>query len=200
MLAMKVVGLAALGVSTTYTMHVGCLAANMSVMMLPEADHVNTSICPGVSTNTNLPGPQVDRSAHDNTSRSAGPQREAQREPQHKPQPVYTSAQQQWAKNIHVWHCAAQAHSSLPVSHAFPAPLTQAQALVYPRCPEPFHNKKQPNDTEKRPTHQSSAGITATTAAAATTTTTTHHRHHRHQPTTDTTVPGESWWRTGSAT
>jgi hypothetical protein len=44
MLAMKVVGLVDRGVSTTYTMHVGYLDASSSVMMLPDADHVNTSI------------------------------------------------------------------------------------------------------------------------------------------------------------
>jgi len=33
---------------------VGYVAAIVSVMIVPEADHVNTSICPGVSTITYL--------------------------------------------------------------------------------------------------------------------------------------------------
>jgi hypothetical protein len=54
MLDMNVVGLLDRGVSTTYKITVGYLDAIVSVMIVPEADHVNTSICPGVSTKTNL--------------------------------------------------------------------------------------------------------------------------------------------------
>ena len=35
-------------------MTVGYFAAMVSVIMVPDADQVNTSICPGVSTNTKL--------------------------------------------------------------------------------------------------------------------------------------------------
>lgn len=49
MLDMKVTGLRVRGVSTTYTSTVGSVAASMSVMMVPDADHVKTSIWPGVS-------------------------------------------------------------------------------------------------------------------------------------------------------
>jgi len=54
MLLMKVLGLLQRGVSTTYTTTVGRDDANASVMMAPDADHVNISICPGVSSSTYL--------------------------------------------------------------------------------------------------------------------------------------------------
>jgi hypothetical protein len=44
MLDMKVVGLTQRGVSTTNTSTVGKVNASASVMMEPDADHVNTSI------------------------------------------------------------------------------------------------------------------------------------------------------------
>lgn len=50
MLETNVFGLAVRGVSTTYTMTVGNVDASDSVIMAPEADHVNASIWPGVST------------------------------------------------------------------------------------------------------------------------------------------------------
>jgi hypothetical protein len=50
MLAMKVPGVLERGVSTTKTRTVGSVPASMSVMTAPLADHVKTSICPGVST------------------------------------------------------------------------------------------------------------------------------------------------------
>lgn len=46
---MKVTGLVLLTVSIIYTTTVGNDEASASVMMDPDADHVNTSICPGVS-------------------------------------------------------------------------------------------------------------------------------------------------------
>ena len=49
MLDMNVLGLLARGVSITNSMTVGNLDANDSVIMAPLADHVNASICPGVS-------------------------------------------------------------------------------------------------------------------------------------------------------
>lgn len=49
MLDMNVTGERVRGVSTTYKTTVGKVAANMSVIIAPEADHVNTSIWPGVS-------------------------------------------------------------------------------------------------------------------------------------------------------
>lgn len=52
MLDINVVGFVVRGVSTTYTTTVGKDDANESVMMEPDADHVNTSIWPGVSMNT----------------------------------------------------------------------------------------------------------------------------------------------------
>lgn len=45
----NVTGLTLLTVSITYTTTVGNWEAKVSVIILPEADHVNTSICPGVS-------------------------------------------------------------------------------------------------------------------------------------------------------
>lgn len=55
MLLMNVLGLVvARGVSTTYTITVGNEEASDSVMMVPEADQVNISICPGVSKNEYL--------------------------------------------------------------------------------------------------------------------------------------------------
>ena len=53
---MNVVGLVQRGVSTTYSSTVGNAYASASVIMAPDADHVNTSICPGVSTITYLYG------------------------------------------------------------------------------------------------------------------------------------------------
>lgn len=49
---MKVTGLVLLTISITYTMTVGNWAARASVIIFPEADQVNTSICPGVSNIT----------------------------------------------------------------------------------------------------------------------------------------------------
>lgn len=46
---MNVVGHFERGTSMTYTTIVGNDVANASVMMVPDADHVNTSIWPGVS-------------------------------------------------------------------------------------------------------------------------------------------------------
>ena len=43
------IGLVLLAVSMMYTTIVGKDDANASVMIVPDADHVNTSICPGVS-------------------------------------------------------------------------------------------------------------------------------------------------------
>lgn len=54
MLDMKVTGLCVRGVSMTKRRTVGKEDATMSVMMLPDADHVNTSIWPGVSMSTYL--------------------------------------------------------------------------------------------------------------------------------------------------
>ena len=50
MFDMNVTGLALRGVSITYTSTVGSVEARASVIIWPDADHVNTSICPGVST------------------------------------------------------------------------------------------------------------------------------------------------------
>ena len=50
----KVTGLTDRTVSITYTMTVGKVVASDSVIMLPDADQVNASICPGVSINTEL--------------------------------------------------------------------------------------------------------------------------------------------------
>lgn len=49
MLDMNVTGFTLRMVSITYTTTVGNVDARASVIMLPEADHVNTSIWPGVS-------------------------------------------------------------------------------------------------------------------------------------------------------
>lgn len=49
MFDMKVTGLVLLAVSIMYTTMVAKDDANASVMIAPDADHVNTSICPGVS-------------------------------------------------------------------------------------------------------------------------------------------------------
>lgn len=49
MLDMNVTGLVLLAVSIIYTTIVTNEDASASVMMLPDADHVNTSIWPGVS-------------------------------------------------------------------------------------------------------------------------------------------------------
>ena len=49
MFDMKVEGLIERGVSTTYTITVGKDEAINSVMIVPLADHVKASICPGVS-------------------------------------------------------------------------------------------------------------------------------------------------------
>lgn len=46
---MKVAGAVVRGVSTTYATTVGKDEATASVMIAPDADHVNISICPGVS-------------------------------------------------------------------------------------------------------------------------------------------------------
>lgn len=46
---MKVAGDVVLGVSMIYATTVGNDAATVSVMMAPDADQVNISICPGVS-------------------------------------------------------------------------------------------------------------------------------------------------------
>lgn len=47
---MNVAGAAVRGVSIMYATTVGNEDATASVMMAPEADHVNISICPGVSS------------------------------------------------------------------------------------------------------------------------------------------------------
>lgn len=52
MLDMKVGGLWQRGVSITKSKIVGNEDARLSAIILPEADHVNTSIWPGVSTIT----------------------------------------------------------------------------------------------------------------------------------------------------
>lgn len=49
---MNVAGAAVLGVSMTYATTVGNDEATASVMIAPEADQVNISICPGVSNIT----------------------------------------------------------------------------------------------------------------------------------------------------
>ena len=46
---MKVVQLVVRGVSMIYNKTVGKLVANVSLIILPDALHVKTSICPGVS-------------------------------------------------------------------------------------------------------------------------------------------------------
>ena len=51
---MNVTGLTDRTVSMTYTTTVGKVVASDSVMMLPDADQVKASICPGVSINTEL--------------------------------------------------------------------------------------------------------------------------------------------------
>lgn len=48
-LDMNVEGLVVLGVSMMYNNTVGYVDAIVSVMIAPDADHVNISICPGVS-------------------------------------------------------------------------------------------------------------------------------------------------------
>jgi hypothetical protein len=50
MLLMNVAGAVVRGVSMMYATTVGREEAMASVMMAPEADQVNISICPGVST------------------------------------------------------------------------------------------------------------------------------------------------------
>ena len=52
MLDMKVAGAVVRGVSMMYAITVGSDDAIASVMIAPEADQVNISICPGVSTIT----------------------------------------------------------------------------------------------------------------------------------------------------
>uniref|UniRef100_A0A0E9RC25 Uncharacterized protein n=1 Tax=Anguilla anguilla TaxID=7936 RepID=A0A0E9RC25_ANGAN len=52
MLDMNVTGLTLRDVSITYTTTQGKEEARASVMMVPEADQVKTSICPGVSMRT----------------------------------------------------------------------------------------------------------------------------------------------------
>lgn len=54
MFDMKVMGCEERGVSITYSRTVGSVDDNASVMIVPLADHVNTSICPGVSTRMRL--------------------------------------------------------------------------------------------------------------------------------------------------
>ena len=49
MLDMNVTGLAQRGVSITYTTTVGSVAASVSVMIVPDADHVNTCETPHVT-------------------------------------------------------------------------------------------------------------------------------------------------------
>ena len=49
---MNVAGEAALGVSIIYATTAGKDAATASVMIAPDADQVNISICPGVSRMT----------------------------------------------------------------------------------------------------------------------------------------------------
>ena len=51
---MNVTGFVLLAVSITYTTTVGNDAAKVSVIIEPDADHVKTSICPGVSITTYL--------------------------------------------------------------------------------------------------------------------------------------------------
>ena len=51
---MKVTGFTLRTVSITYTTTVGNVEAKDSVTIVPEADQVNTSICPGVSNTANL--------------------------------------------------------------------------------------------------------------------------------------------------
>jgi len=46
MLDMNVTGLELLTVSITYSTTVGNVEAKVSVIIVPDADHVNTSICP----------------------------------------------------------------------------------------------------------------------------------------------------------
>ena len=53
-LDIKVTGLTQRAVSMTYATTVGNDDASDSVMIAPDADHVNTSICPGVSNKTYL--------------------------------------------------------------------------------------------------------------------------------------------------
>lgn len=48
-LLINVTGLTERTVSITYTITVGNVEAKLSVIIVPETDHVNTSICPGVS-------------------------------------------------------------------------------------------------------------------------------------------------------
>lgn len=52
---MNVIGWEERGVSITYKRMVGSVEDKDSVMIVPLADHVKTSICPGVSTSTMLP-------------------------------------------------------------------------------------------------------------------------------------------------
>ena len=54
MLDMKVTGLTQRAVSIMYATTVGNDEASDSVIIVPEADQVNTSICPGVSNSTYL--------------------------------------------------------------------------------------------------------------------------------------------------
>lgn len=54
MFDMKVVGFSLRTVSTTNRITVGNLEAKDSVMIVPDADQVNTSTCPGVSNSTYL--------------------------------------------------------------------------------------------------------------------------------------------------
>jgi len=54
MFDMKVTGLTDRTVSIIYTITVGNVVAKDSVIIEPEADHVNASICPGVSITTIL--------------------------------------------------------------------------------------------------------------------------------------------------
>lgn len=54
MLDIKVTGLTHRAVSMTYATTVGNDEARDSVMIAPDADHVKTSICPGVSNRTYL--------------------------------------------------------------------------------------------------------------------------------------------------
>ena len=51
---MNVVGFTLREVSSTNTTIVGSVRPSVSVMMVPEADQVNTSSCPGVSMITRL--------------------------------------------------------------------------------------------------------------------------------------------------
>ncbi len=52
MFDMNVAGAIVLGVSIMYATTVGKEDATASVIIAPEADHVNISICPGVSSIT----------------------------------------------------------------------------------------------------------------------------------------------------